>query len=293
MNNADWFVPVLLSACCLGGYDLCKKQAVKDNSVLMVLFLATLSGSSLYVVCTSLMGVFGDMWKCSWNAYWLVWIKSLIVGSSWMCVYYSLLTLPLSIAAPIRATSPFWALIGAMFLYNEIPGLLDGAGMLLIFAGYYGFSVMGHKEGLTLRKSRGLQLIIIGTLLGAASGLYDKYLINVLGIPPGTVQLHFSIDLVLLFGAVLLARRLRGRLPAFHWCWQIPLSGILLIMADFLYFYAVSRPDIHISQVSLVRRFSCVITFFLGAAVFKEKNMRGKALALVLIVCGIVMLALF
>ena len=41
----QWFLPILGSALGLGFYDICKKHAVRDNSVMPVLFFATLTGS--------------------------------------------------------------------------------------------------------------------------------------------------------------------------------------------------------------------------------------------------------
>ncbi len=290
----NWFPLVILSACCLGGYDLFKKSAVRDNPVSLVLFLATLSGSVLYVLWAIFTGNFATMFFCTPRHLAMIWIKSCIVGVSWFCIYYSLQTLPVSIAAPIQATAPFWAIIGAICLYHEVPTPLEAIGMLLILAGYYGFSLLGHKEGLSFTKSRGMKMLFIGTLAGAVSGLYDKYLLNVLRIEPQTVQLHFSLDLILLFAVLLAARRIAGsETPRLKWSWAIPLTGIFLILADFLYFKALGLPGIQITQVSLVRRFSCVITFFLGSLIFKEQNIKAKSLALALVLGGVIMLGIF
>ena len=289
-----WFPLVLMSAFCLGVYDLFKKSAVRDNSVSLVLFLATLSGSALYVLWAVCGGDFARLLFCTPFEYGMIWIKSCIVGFSWFCIYYSLQTLPISIAAPIRATAPFWGIIGAIILYKEVPTMIQAIGMLLIIAGYYRFSVLGHKEGLSFAKSKGMKLILLSTLTGAMSGLYDKYLLNVLRIEPRIVQLHFSIDLVLLFAVLLVVRRFVGQpMPRLRWSWAIPLTGIFLILADFLYFKALSLPGIYIMQVSLVRRFSCVIAFVLGSLIFREQNIKDKALALFLVMAGVVILGLF
>ncbi len=289
-----WFPLVLLSAFCLGVYDLLKKSAVRDNSVSLVLFLATLSGSALYVLWAFSLGDFTRILFCTPFEYGMIWIKSFIVGFSWFCIYYSLQTLPISIAAPIRATSPFWGIIGAIILYIVVPTMIQAIGMLLIIAGYYRFSVLGHKEGLSFVKSKGMKLILLSALTGAMSGLYDKYLLNVLRIEPRIVQLHFSIDLVLLFAVLLVVRRFVGQpMPRLRWSWAIPLTGIFLILADFLYFKALSLPGIYIMQVSLVRRFSCVIAFVLGSLIFREQNIKDKALALFLVMAGVVILGLF
>lgn len=289
---SSWMPPVLGSALALGIYDLCKKHAVRDNSVMPVLFFATLSGSLLFVTLTALGGGLTEAWRCTGTQWWLLLLKSALVAASWTCVYYALRELPISIAAPIRASSPVWTFFGGLVLFNEIPGWMQGVGMLLIFIGYYCFSVLGKLEGISFRRSAGMRLIVLGTLLGAASALYDKFLLNRLGIPAKTVQLHFSIDLVAILGVAWLVRTGFGRKHEFHWRWSIPATGMLLIAADFLYFYAVSMPEIQISQISLVRRTSCVVTFFAGAWIFRDSNVRAKAGALALILLGVAALAL-
>lgn len=288
-----WFFPIVISAVGLGFYDICKKHAVRDNSVMPVLFLATLSGSLLFVIGTLLFGDFAGAIVCSPHHWMLLLGKSLLVAASWTCVYYAMRELPISIAAPIRASAPLWTFIGSLILFGEVPTILQGIGMLLIFIGYYVFSVLGKLEGISFRGNRGVHLILLGTLLGALSALYDKYLLNVIRIPRDTVQLWFSIDLVVVLGLAWLIRRTAfGQRHRFVWRWTIPATGCLLILADFLYFYAVSLPEIHISILSLVRRCSCIVTFAFGVYWFHDANVKRKALALLLILLGVFLLAL-
>ncbi|OQA77030.1 MAG: EamA-like transporter family protein [Lentisphaerae bacterium ADurb.Bin242] len=286
-----WLLPVIGSALALGLYDLCKKHAVRDNSVMPVLFYATLCGSLFYVVITLLAGTASAV--CSLQVWWLILLKSLLVAASWTCVYYAMRELPISIASPIRASAPLWTFLGSLALFSEFPTLLQGIGMLAIFTGYFLFSVFGKLEGISFLRSRGIRLIVLGTLLGAASALYDKYLMNVLKISPKTVQFWFSIDLVFILGAAFLVRSLFfGQKRRFEWRWSIVFTGILLILADYLYFYAVSLPDIHISILSLVRRCSCIVTFGVGVYYFRDAHIKRKAVALVLILSGVFLLAL-
>ncbi len=288
-----WFLPVLGSALGLGFYDLCKKHAVRENSVMPVLFFATLCGSAVFTAMTFLFGDWQTSVYCSAHTWILILLKSMLVSASWICVYYAMRELPISLASPIRASAPLWTFLGSILLYSEYPTLLHAIGMISIFAGYYFFSVFGKLEGFSLRSSRGMHLIILGTLLGAGSALYDKYLLGVLHLPRGAVQFWFSVDLVWILG---LAYGLRswcfGHKHPFQWRWSIPATGILLIAADYLYFYALSLPDTYISVVSLVRRCNCLVTFFVGVIWFKEKNIRKKAFALLLIVLGVFMLAM-
>ena len=290
---SNWFLLVLLSAITLGIYDTTRKLAMKGNAVLPVLFWATSSGTAFLVLIMLLTGRFSANWHCGWETYGFVWLKALLVSASWYCGYAAMLTLPLSLAAPVNASRPLWVFLGGLLIYHEVPTFWKGVGMALIFIGYYMLNGAGGKEGFTFRKSSGMKYCLAGAMLGSASALYDKFLLNIIKLPPQTVQLHFAIDLVILFGAALLfAYGCRMKIT-YHWHVSIPATGILLIIADCIYFYALSIPDVHISQVSLIRRCSCLVTFLMGVIWFKERNIRGKLAALLLILAGVVVMALF
>ena len=83
-------------------------------------------------------------------------------------------------------------------------------------------------------------------------------------------------------------RRLHGH--RFVWRWPIILISVFLTCADFAYFYALTFPDSMISVVSMVRRGSVVVSFMCGALFFGEKNLRGKAVDLALVLAGMVCL---
>ena len=157
-----WLLPVLGSAFALGFYDLCKKHAVDRNSVMHVLFFATLCGSAFYLLATVLWtGSLADA-QCSGHDFALIVLKSMLVSSSWTCVYYAMRDLPISIAAPIRASSPLWTFLGGLLLFHEVPTLPQGVAMLLIFTGYYLFSVFGKLEGISFWRAREVHLILLG-----------------------------------------------------------------------------------------------------------------------------------
>jgi hypothetical protein len=44
----NWIVASLVSALFLGVYDLCIKHAIRDNAVLPILFLSTLTGATVW-----------------------------------------------------------------------------------------------------------------------------------------------------------------------------------------------------------------------------------------------------
>ena len=293
MDIPIWILPVLGSALGLGFYDLCKKHAVQKNSVMPTLFYATLCGSILFVLITIVSGKWDTSFYCPMRHWVLILFKSILVSSSWTLVYYAMRELPISIASPIRASSPLWTFIASLIIFQEIPTFLQTIGIIAIFGGYYLYTVFGKLEGFTFRSSKGMVMIIVATLLGACSALYDKYLLGVLHIPKETVQFWFSVDLVFVIGLGYAIRTFCfGSKHPFQWRWSIAATGILLIIADYLYFYAVSLPDAQISLISLVRRCNCIVTFAVGVVLFKEINIKRKAAALVLILAGVAILAL-
>ncbi|MBR2434342.1 MAG: DMT family transporter [Lentisphaeria bacterium] len=288
-----WGVPILASALLLGFYDLSIKQSVRNNALFPTVLLTTACGSFSFLVFCLCTGHFMEYAVCTPVDFLLIALKSLLVAASWLCGYYALRELPISLAVPIRATAPLWTFIGAVILYHEIPTLWQGIGMAAVFVGYYAFSVLGKMEGISFRRHKGIHMIALATLLGAASGLYDKYLLGVLQIPRGTVQFWFSVELVIIFAIALLIRRKFFKPGhAFEFRWWIPVTGVLLILSDNLYFLAVGMEGTQISVLSLIRRCGCVVGFTAGILFFHDKNGWGKVLALALTLAGVILLVL-
>ena len=125
--------------------------------------------------------------------------------------------------------------------------------------------------------------------MSAVSSIWDKFILQKCAIPVETVQFWFQIGLVVVYALLLVGQRaLRIERRRFEWRWTIPATGILLA----LYFHGLAIPDVPISVGSLMRRFSVVITFLLGAIFFKERNLKRKGIALTAILTGIILLCL-
>lgn len=287
-------VAILLSSLLLAFYDLAKKHSVRDNAVISVLFLATFSGFLFYAASLALAGRIACVTAFTAREGGLILVKAGLVGCSWTFVYYAMRALPISVVAPLRASAPFWTLAGAVALFGEIPTWVQGMGMACVLLGYLAFSLAGRTEGISFLRHPGIRQVFLGTLLGAASSLYDKYLLQGAGMNREMMQFWFALDLTVLLGLYWLGRRLFfPERVSFRWRWTIPVVGVLLICSDWFYFLALSEPGVFISRLSLIRRSAVVVTFLVGAAVFREKNLLGKALALAAILVGVILLCLY
>ena len=290
----DYLILILISACILGVYDIFKKSAVKDNAVIPVLFFSNLAGMMVFLSGAALQGKFIEYatgFSSPWQFFMII-VKTLIVASSWALSFYAMRELPISIASPIRATAPFWTFIGSLIWFRDFPNLLQSIAMIVIFAGYYMFTVISRMDGINFKKHKGFHCIILGTLVGSMAALFDKYLMGVLHVPKTTVQFYFIIELVIIFGIACIFRQVfsREKTP-FVWRWSIVAVGVLLVITDYVYFAAVSIPGAQIAILSLIRRSSCIITFLVGYKYFKEGNFKVKLFALALFLIGIALLA--
>lgn len=287
----DWVIWILASSVFLAFYDLAKKASVRDNAVLPVLLVATLVGSAAYVSALFVAGGVEQALSVSLRDFALIGVKSMIVSTSWVLTYCALRTLPITIATPIRASSPALVFVAAFFIYGEHPTLVQGAGMALVFVGYWMFSWAGKHEGIDFLRSHAVWFAVGGMCMSALSSMWDKFILQRCAIPVETVQFWFQLGLVAIY-ALLLSGQYVLRLchDPFEWRWSIPATGVLLVAADWLYFHGLAIPDVSISAGSLLRRFSVVITFVLGAIFFHERNLKRKGIALAAILIGVILL---
>ena len=299
-----WLSFAFLSAVLLGFYDSCKKQALGGNAVIPVLFLNTLFCSLIFVpfiVLSYCSPVLDDsIFKVADYGGWAVqkWIllKSVIVPSSWTLGYYGMKHLPLTIVGPINATRPVLVLLGAMLIFGEKLNCLQWTGVLLAVVSFFMLSRSGKKEGIDFEHNVWIYAVVGAAILGAVSGLYDKFLMNPngLALDKMAVQSWYNIYQCVMMGVMMMLIWYpnRRKTTPFRWKWSIIFISIFLSVADFVYLYALSMPGAMISIVSMVRRGSVIVSFLFAALVFKEKNLRSKALDLALVLLGMVFLYL-
>lgn len=295
-----WIALSLISAFFLGFYDLSKKHAVQANAVLPVLFLSTVCGAAVWLVlmfvhmqAPALLPAMMRVDPLSPLQHAQVFLKSVIVAGSWILTYFAFKHLPMSIAAPIRATGPLWTLGGALLVLGERPGGLEFLGIATTLGSFIGLSFAGRREGIHFHRDKWVGMLVGGTMLGAVSGLYDKYLFGRAGFAASTVQAWFSIYLVVLFLPLAIGWKRRWWTRAeFHWRWSIPWIGWFLLLADFAYFTALRDHDALVSLVSSMRRGSTLVAFAGGLWLFREYGGWRKILAVLGVVAGIVLTAI-
>lgn len=292
-----WLILAFFSAVMLGFYDTSKKASLKDNAVLPVLLLNTIFSTVIFSpFLLDQIGGFGWFSGTFLNAapsptstvraHLMVVLKAFIVLSSWICGYFGLKHLPLTIVGPINATRPVLVLVGALLIFGEKLNFFQWTGVLLAIASVYLMSRAGKKENIDFKSNKWIWCVALATLMGAISGLYDKFIMKHLN--PMFVQSWFNFYQMIIMTIVcgLIWYPSRNSTTPFRWTWSIPLISVFICIADFAYFTSLSDPDSMISVVSLVRRSSVIISFLCGVIIFKERNVKAKLVDLVLILLG-------
>lgn len=299
-----WLLLAFLSAALLGFYDSFKKTALNGNAVIPVLTLNTLFCSLIFlpfiIISSAGHALDGTMFyvpQAGWEVHRYILLKSLIVLSSWLLGYFGMKHLPLTIVGPINATRPVMTLVGAMIVFGERLNPWQWAGVTLAVISFFMLSRSGKKEGINFRRDHWIWMIVGAAVLGAISGIYDKYLMapthcGGVGLDRMIVQSWYNVYQCAMMTAMLflLWWPRRGHTTPFRWQWSIVLVSVFLSAADFVYFYALSVPGAMISIVSMIRRGSVIVSFLFGALAFREKNLKAKALDLALVLLGMICL---
>ena len=310
-----WVVYALVSASLLGLYDVFKKKSLQGNAVIPVLLINTVICTLFFLpsIVGSLTGMISPDSSLyipdgGWHEHKLVIIKAFVVLSSWICGYFAIKKLPLTIVGPVNATRPVMTLVGAMLIFGERLNLLQWAGVCMAIFSFWMLSRSGKKEGIDFKSNVWVLLLVAAAVLGACSGLYDKYLMasSGAGLDRLFVQGWYNLYQAVIMGVIMLLiwlperkRALAQAVPGtgpdyvpFVWKWTIPFISLALTAADLAYLDALTMPGAMISVVSMIRRSSVLVSFVFGAVVFHEKNLRSKALDLVFVLLSLILLLL-
>lgn len=295
-----WLLLAFISAVLLGAYEVFKKVSLNNNAVIPVIFISILFSCLTLAPFLLLSEFYPDIIKGSiffvprvaFHAHLQFVLKAAIVLTSWLFAYFALKHLPLSLASPIKATQPVWTVIGAMLIFGEKLNGYQVAGVGLTLVSFFMFSVVGKKEGISFRTNKWFWFIVMATLTGALSGLYDKYLMN--KYDAMSVQVYYTFYQAIIMGIIMLFlwAPTRKKTTPFHFKWAIFYISLFLVVADFVYFYALTLPDSMISVVSTIRRSGVIVPFLYGAIILKDKNIKLKIFDLIGVLVGMFLLYL-
>lgn len=274
-----WLWMALASAALLGVYDVAKKAALKRNGVYWILLAAT-ALSALFVSPFLSWGSGPDHLRLIF--------KAVLVTASWVSGMIALQLLPITTVSTFKTSRPMFVVLFSILLFGERLNWVQWLGVAAVLMALWLLGVNSEREGISFKGNKGFWALLVSVFTGVASALWDKHIMA--GMQPLFVQSWTNIYITLMLAVIILVRRSHGATEPFRWDWTILLIAVFITAADMLYFFSLKADDSLLSVISLIRRSSVVVTFALGAALFKEKRIAQKAGVLVLMLVGVALL---
>ncbi|MDR3217759.1 MAG: DMT family transporter [Dysgonamonadaceae bacterium] len=291
-----WLIFAFISAFTLGCNDAFKKVSLVNNTLLPVVFLNTVFCcliltpfllTSRYVP-DSLEETLFFVPKVDLPTHLFILFKAGLVLLAWLLIDSAIKHLPLTFVSPIKAAQPMLVIVGAMIFFSEKLNVYQWIGVIFAITSFFLLSTSGKKEGIYLNRNKWVFCLITGVIVNAACGLYDKFLMN--QYDRMAVLVWYNIYQCLFMGIAFSVWFFFFKKGSFIWRWQILLVSLFICFTDFTYFYSLSCEGAMISIVSMIRRSGIIVSFLLGVWFFREKNLKGKAAGLVLMLISMVLL---
>lgn len=196
-----------------------------------------------------------------------------------------------SVVYPIaRGTGPMVAVLGAVFLLGETPGLFGWAGIASIVLGIV--LIAGAHRFLQANEQRLRKGIVWGGVTGVSIAAYtviDAWAVKTMGIPPLVYYaLGLAVRAVLLAPLAWRRRDLLRGVWGTHRCYTISV-GVLSPVAYTLVLYAMTLAPL--SFVAPVRELSMLVGTLFGARLLQEKGIAARMVGAAIMLAGVVMLA--
>ncbi|OWV82250.1 hypothetical protein ATY77_03160 [Rhizobium sp. R634] len=286
-----WMVFGLSAGALLGLYDFWTKKAMDGNGVIPIVFWSSLFGAFAWIPAflpvSDAFGFHVDLSQTNVHQQILILIKGLAMTLSWVFAYYSVRELPMSFSGAVRASGPLWTLVGGALIFGEYLSALQLSAVLLSILAYYALSQIGKKEGIRILRSWPVLMMLAATVLSAMTTVYDKFIVQNLGLPIYSIQAYSAIHrcaLAMLFFVVMSWKR--GGFMPLRWSVYVPLVGLSWVGAELIYFFAIADPVANVTYLSIFRRTSLVVGFLLSVLLIGEKNVLPKGAIILLIVAS-------
>ena len=231
-------------------------------------------------------------------AYWqylLIALKSFVIFIAWMCSFYAIKKLPVSVMGILDLSRVLFATVmGVVFLHetmrtNQVIGLICVAIGLVILPIPNIIATKRQNSDAQTEILRPLIVIIalLSCILNAVSSTLDKYLMST-DMTSGQLQFWYTLFMVVYYGIYILIKKIKihwKELVKNHWIW---IMSILFVLADRALFIANDNADSKVTVMTLIKQSGCLVTIIGGKLVFKEKNILYKLFCAGIIVAGIV-----
>lgn len=282
-----WIVLVLIYGILKGVRDIAKKKALKLNGVVEVLFIYTLL-AFLFTVPTS-----GNVMGVPAKEMLLTAFKSFIIFIAFLCSFYAIEKMPVSLYGVIDLSRMMFAMILGVTVLHETLKVTQIIALVLVATG---LMLLKYKPRAVRTGAVAVErvatyiyvLAFVSTFLNAVSGMLDKILMGGGNITSGQLQFWYMFYMVIYYGIYVLITRTKINFKSVlknPYMWTI---SILFVIADRCLFIANGYGASRVTVMTLLKQVCCIVTIVGGKIIFKEKNTLQRFICAAIIIAGIV-----
>ena len=237
-----------------------------------------------------------DLFSVSFLDIAFILIKSGIIVFNWLLVMKALKKLDVGIVVSFSLLNTILVVFGSHFIYKEKLSLVHFISLIIISIGVIFISRLDKKDSKEKETKERLipfGILILSCLLGSASVLFDKYLLNVREISSRSVLVWCLLFNTIIYGVIYFCKNKKIEFKVIKNNYWVVFTGVGIAMADILYYYSINVIGAQLSIISIVRKLSVVVAT-LGASIFlHEKGLFKKLLILGLMLIGVALPVVF
>lgn len=296
----SWVLLVLIYGIFKGARELTKKKAMSINSVMEVLVVYTFISFAMVIPQAPQAGGLEAKY------YFLIALKSFAIFVAWICGFYSLKMLPVSLYGVLDLSRVlFSTFMGVVFLHEVLNGY-QIAGLCIVCSGLL---LLKFKPGFLKKRdvvpsipqqssfqnpaleiksndriSFFIILALISCVLNAVSGFMDKVLMREITRPQ--LQFWYMVFLAGYYLLYILITRTKISLSVLKnvWVWVM---ALMFVLGDMALFEANKNPESRITVMTLIKQSGVIVAILGGKIFFKEKNIGYKLFCAAVIIAGI------
>lgn len=290
----SWPILIIISAVAFALRDIVTKKTLRLESVYEFSF-------GFYLLSTILvlpLLFYWDRFELGLNQQELGFmiVTGILYGFSAIYGWRVIKSMELSAAAPLLELNTPLVLFFGFLLLSELPTLMQLGGIALTLVGSYLITLEeGHHAHQPLRalfRTKRFHNIFMALGLGVVTTILERSVLMTVS-PMAFFFWTRVFCAIFFFCAILLLRKQRVlRTVLTRTGWLMPIIIVLNIVAVLAYLYALGQPAALVSLASTLLKTKLLIAVILGGLIFREHNLKKKALASLLIVAGAIAIIL-
>lgn len=217
-------------------------------------------------------------------------IKSILGGLAFLCIMQAIKKLELSSALPLLILSPGLVAVFAYLALGEALSNYEILGLLLLTSGTY---VLGLRKGqklfdpfTSLIKNKGTIYILIALSLFTITSILDKALLKNFKVPVNALMGYQHLFYAIFFIIILIFSKEKLEIKNTLKQSKYPILILSVITIVYRYFHILAIKESSVALALSIKRISIFFAVLVGGELFKEKNMKRKLIATVMMVIG-------